>query len=220
MFTSKYFQDKNKILDIYNTYNSWFYHDYPQIDKLHFSKTECSGFWIDFICSFKEHLKKREVNKTFSFNFFKLVFANYYYLLPKRDLEFIIEAYPKLLMIPAIRTSCFQWYNVRQNTNFTIDCFNKLIDLPQPFNEKKFSVDPIYTDCNKQGLNHSEWSLDRKGGYIKCFDEDKKAVYYSHSNSSYRCFYMDSKIGLIFYFKDKPSIKNEQEHSVYNHAVI
>lgn len=51
---------------------------------------------------------------------------------------------------------------------------NKLINLPTPFNDKRFSVEPIYTDSNKQGLNHSEWSTLREGGYLKSFDKDKK----------------------------------------------
>lgn len=207
MLEKKDFQNKEKINRIYSNYSSSLYFDYSdKIDKIHLSKTESAHFWMDFLDSFSSKLSKLNIEEHISFDFLALVFNYNKNLFCNVKFEFIFKKYPYLILFNKIRLSNFQWYYSKQSNSSRLDLFYKLINLPTPFNDSRFSIEPIYTDCIQRGLNHSEWSSKRKGGLIKNFNPETNEVYYSQWSSSYRAFYLDAKLGLAIYFKNKPSI--------------
>lgn len=201
------FQNKDKIQNILQGYSTCLYYDYSdKINKIHLSKTECAHFWIDFLETFSLHISTLNIEERISFDFLALVFNYNERSFCKLKLDYILKTFPYLVLIDIIRNSNSQWYSAKQNNSSRLDLFYKLIDLPTPFNDQRFSIEPIHTDCLKKGLNHSLWSSKRKGGLVKNFNPETNEVYYSKFSSSYRNFYLDAKIGLAIYFKDKPSI--------------
>lgn len=201
------FQNKEKIHNILDKYSTHLYYDYSnKINKIHLSKKECSHFWIDFIETFSSHLSKLNIEKRISFDFLALIFNYNEKSFCNIKFKFIFKKYPYLVLLNKIKLSNFQWYYSNQNNSSRLDLFYKLINLPTPFNDSRFSIEPIYTDCIQRGLNHSLWSSKRQGGLIKNFNPDTNEVYYSEWSSSYRAFYLDAKLGLAIYFKNKPSI--------------
>lgn len=201
------FQNKDKIQNILQRHSTCLYYDYSdKINKIHLSKTECAHFWIDFLETFSSYISTLDIEERISFEFLVLVFNYNEKSFCKFKLDYIIKTFPYLVIIDIIKDSNSQWYSTKQNNSSRLDLFHKLVDLPTPFNDKRFSIEPIYTDCLKRGLNHSLWSSKRKGGFVKNFNPETNEVYYSKWSSSYRNFYLDAKIGLAIYFKDKPSI--------------
>lgn len=201
------FQNKHKIQEIYSKYGDSLYHDYSnKINTLHLSKKEAAHFWMDFFDTFSYQIRKLDIEKHISFDFLVLLFNYNENLFCKFKFDFIFEQYPYLALIDKIKLSNFQWYYSNQNPSSRLDLFYKLINLPTPFNDDRFSIEPIYTDCEKRGLNHSEWSTKKEGGLVKNINPETNEIFYSKWSSSYRSFYLDAKLGLAIYFKNKPSI--------------
>ncbi len=125
-----------------------------------------------------------------------------------RDLEnFFKKVEPMLQLVDNIRLSEWQWYMENNITPLEVESiYNKLSDLPQPFDDSRFSAYPIHCDCYQKGRNRSEWLQDKKGAISKYYDRKLNKVFVERDETAYGGIFIDAKLGIVIYFKDLPSI--------------
>lgn len=125
-----------------------------------------------------------------------------------RDLENLFhKVEPMLKLVDNIRLSEWQWYSKGDIEPLEVESiYNKLSNLPQPFDDSRFSAYPIHCDCYQKGRNRSEWLRDKKGAISKYYDRELRKVYVERDETAYAGIFLDAKLGIIIYFKDLPSI--------------
>ena len=88
------------------------------------------------------------------------------------------------------------------------DIVKALTNLPEiTLNDERFSAFPLYTSqYNPFGLDRSVYLKNQKGSPYKFFDKETGEKKMIESKSGYNSFFMDGKVGVAFYFKNKPSM--------------
>lgn len=94
-------------------------------------------------------------------------------------------------------------------SNKVYGIFKRLTNLKQPFDDGRFRAIPIYVNQTiEKGMDRSKYLRNEKGSinrsYVK--DDVTKEITYTRSSDGYYSNYLDAKVGVIFYFKDLPSI--------------
>lgn len=98
-------------------------------------------------------------------------------------------------------------FNEKQNINLSIDIYNKLKSTynKNAFNDHRFTTFPVCCSENlTHGKNSTEWLFHKHGGFVKQINKEKTAVNIITAESAYYNFMLDARLGIYFYFKNKP----------------
>mgnify|MGYP001169072005 CR=1 FL=1 len=98
-------------------------------------------------------------------------------------------------------------FNEKQSIDLTIDIYYKLKNIynQSAFNDNRFTTFPVC--CNENlthGKNASEWMIPKHGGFVKQINKEKTAVNIISVEIAYYNFMLDARLGIYFYFKNKP----------------
>lgn len=120
------------------------------------------------------------------------------------DRRFLSNIFNKLSIIESVRLSSWQVYYESLDKSNISYIFNKLDNLTRPFNDDRFRAIPISTSGYKKGLGNLE-SLKKEKGSINRYFENNQIIL-ERDDSAYKSIYLDAKIGILFLFKDLPSM--------------
>lgn len=193
---------------------------------------DAGEFWLFIVVyiskliknKYKTKLERTEaISRIFSYDFLKLVFIHSSSYIDSNLRWDIHSAYPKLQLTHAIKQTAHQAYYERPKTKVFADVFDVLHSVNNPFNDTRFSVEAIHTDCCSQGLTHSEWLMNLAGGYKYYWCKDSQTRKVFKTENMYRAIYMDAKLGLLFFFKNKPcfhaSFNFDSKGNIFIHQV-
>jgi hypothetical protein len=99
--------------------------------------------------------------------------------------------YPTLEFLKINRQAAWQQFSENLNEENVSYFFDKITNLTNPLDDR-FSIHPTFTYGNTKGFNNGTWFEK-----LNCKDGKINAV---------KNMFLDSKIGFIIYFKNKPSI--------------
>ncbi len=117
--------------------------------------------------------------------------------------DLISIAYPMRLFKGIATNSANQSFK-QQMTELTDHYFYKrFANLPQPFDDERFSVYPIQSLESKGGYAFEESLQGLLGGLIKA-EIDGETIFH-RNKTAHNSFHMDAQLGLMFYFQNKPS---------------
>jgi len=122
----------------------------------------------------------------------------------------LCHLYPEFDFFFNIRNTPWQIFRHDDNEESyqaTFDIYEKIMNLPNPFDDDRFRALPLYT-CKyvTKGLDRSVFLHNEKGSPYKYVDPESNEIVTKESKSGYNSFYMDGRVGIVFYFKDKPSM--------------
>lgn len=164
-------------------------------------------FYLNIITSVHESQKRNENIENYAFFdkipfetiknilFYSSVYSNYV----DRDFErFIYSKYPELQIINALSMSAWQVFDDHLNESNLNNFYDKMTSLKNPLDER-FSIYPTFTTGCPRGYNEGSWFKKLAGK--KDSKPDQEGQIHGHSK-----FWLDSKLGFVIYFKNKPSI--------------
>ena len=222
-FTLQDFQNQSTILDVYSKMKPYFRDTCNELEvaEIYKSKEESANFWKRAFSYLTQHLNTNvnnlspeQVTDYFNYDLIKYVFA-YSNVAIGNAQEYFYKKYPYLELLQAIRISTSQWHGERLKGNKAIEVFNIMERLPSPF-DMRFRAVPVHTASIRKGFDYSTWLQQESGG----FNPYDKTIRF---DSSFRNNYLDSKYGILIFFKDKPSILIsfliDNENNLYIHQI-
>ena len=193
---------------------------------------DAGEFWLFIVVyiskliknKYKTKLERTEaISRIFSYDFLKLVFIHSSSYIDSNLRWDIHSAYPKLQLTHAIKQTAHQAYHEQPSSDLFLKVFDTLDSIKFPFNDARFSVEAIHTDCSVQGLTHSDWLINLAGGYKRHWCKDSKTKKLFKVDCMYRAIYMDAKLGLLFFFKNKPcfhvSFNFDSKGNIFIHQI-
>lgn len=160
----------------------------------------------DFHGRAKEEERLEHFRTIFSFELTRwvIVYADEYI---NADVERFMElAYPRLGLLRAVSLVSWQAYMRHMPAAMQLRLFDRLNSPPPPFQDERFSVLPVHTNCYKKGAAHSPWLKDVEGHYQHVWDKENACRKLEKMDDAASGFYLDAKIGLLFLFEGRPSI--------------
>lgn len=141
------------------------------------------------------------------------------------DTEYAIyKMYPYLKLIDAIKHSPWQWYYDNDiSSDIVENIYNQLTNPTTPFGDDRFKAVPINANCYRSGNSTSEWLSKEQGGMNHYYNKETDSVYLKRDEDCFRSIFIDAKIGLVIFFKNKPSItisfNYDGNKNIYIHQV-
>lgn len=141
------------------------------------------------------------------------------------DAERVIASFnPYFKLIETIRLTPWQWYNENEISSTLVEnLYLRLTNLKIPFGDNRFKALPVHVDCYRKGNNRSEWLRNENGGINTYFDEKTNSAYQYRDKTCYNGIFIDAKIGIVIFFKDKPSItisfNFDNDKNIYIHQI-
>jgi hypothetical protein len=159
-------------------------------------------------------IEPNDVTKFFSYDLIKLAYASSG--LSEGDAQYYFEKeYPYLEFLQAVRITASQWYSQKLPPREAVKIFERIVDLPKPFGDEKFRCVPIHTHTYKKGWNYSPW-LEKETGNVNSSTRER-------FSSPFRNIYLDGKIGILIFYKNKPnftiSFNIDANKNIYIHQI-
>lgn len=205
------------------------------VDAVLASANTTAVFWLTFIRSSvytidydhpgraNEEFRAGVFREMFAFELLRwvIVHADTYI---NADVERFVElAYPRLGLLRAVGLVSWQAYMQKMDAALQLRIFDQLNAPPAPFEDPRFTVVPVHTECYQKGLVHSPWLKAVEGHLQYVWDDKKGCRTLDKGEHAGRYFYLDAKVGFLFLFEGRPSISvsfNIDKHgSVFVHQV-
>jgi hypothetical protein len=141
------------------------------------------------------------------------------------DAERVIESFnPYFKLIETIRLTPWQWYSENEISSTLVESlYLRLTNLKVPFGDDRFKALPVHVDCYRKGNNRSEWLRNENGGINTYYNEKTNSAYQHRDKTCYNGIFIDAKIGIVIFFKDKPSItisfNFDNDKNLYIHQI-
>lgn len=124
--------------------------------------------------------------------------------------EILSKLYPEIDFLLNIKNTprhIFNHQNDEESNKASFKIYEKIMNLPTPFSDQRFRALPLYTSkYNKKGLDRSVFLNNEKGIPYRHLNLKTNEITIKDTESGYNSFFMDSRIGVVFYFKDKASM--------------
>lgn len=228
-FTINDFQNEEVVSKLFSDFNIFLpdnYRESANISEIIQCKQATANFWkriFSVLINYMENkvsrskIKNTDITDFFEYKLIKEVFANSN--LGTGDNRYFYGEFPYLELLQAIRVSNFQWYSKKLSSDKILEIFETLENIESkgaPFSDDRFRAVPVHTAAIKRGFDYSVWLQDEIGGFIPHEETER----YS---SSFRNNYIDSKYGLLIFFKNKQSILVlfliDEENNLYIHQI-
>jgi len=110
--------------------------------------------------------------------------------------------FPLFTFMNDIRLSSWRWYyECSNNSEFILETFYRLSNLPTPFDDSRFEALPV--SCSyRRGFCDSPWLKDKEGAWVKDFKN--KDIF--RAVSADKSLFLDAKLAICLFFQNKPSI--------------
>jgi hypothetical protein len=136
----------------------------------------------------------------------------------------IPKIYPEISVLFSMLTTTCQWYSEENPSEITYDIFNKIINLKTPFDDQRFEAFPIHvSENNKRGRDSCMLLKEKTGSMVSYYDEVSDSMMKKRADIGYRSNFLDAKLGVIIYFKNKPSIiisfNYDSEKNIFIHQI-
>jgi len=151
-----------------------------------------------------------------------LIDSNKYISMDTEDI--LQKMHPYLKLVDVIKCTPWQWYCENETDSLIIgEIYKTLTNLKTPFGDDRFRALPIHVNCYQKGNNRSEWLRDEIGAINTYYDREKEETYQVRDEECYYSIVLDAKIGIVLFFKDKPSItisfNFDENKNIYIHQI-
>ena len=238
MLTMKHFHDDEFTTKVY-TFISEYNEKYPTLEDVLANLDLRYNLYCDYIEEYindyayneqKKHnihfnkIDFQKLRNHFPFDTISEIIAHTKKYISCNLSEKLPKIYPELDILLSIENTTRQWYGEDSNTDITYDIFKKIISLKTPFNDPRFKALPVHVSAsNKRGLDRCILLKDEVGSFKASYDEETDSMIKKRSKSGYHSNFIDAKLGIIIYFKNKPSItisfNYDSQNNIYIHQV-
>jgi len=143
------------------------------------------------------------MQECFSLEFIIKIIDNEALYIDDQLLDIIGLAHSSFLMRDMAKNSARWLFEQEMDVDTNRRFFNAFSSLPQPFNDKRFDVYPVATHTTSGGHAFPETIYGLTGGLVEHLVDGVQVL--QRAESVNESFTMDALMGLIFYFKNKPS---------------
>lgn len=231
MLDKNSFYDKETIEKIFNIVNDIVYSDTDRFSSLEevMNDLNLRGYlfhkFISEQVSFlrrKKDFNPESLLEFYDIDFLSIVLSYSQYSISSDVLHILYKVFPYLELSSLSQVSSWQWYSESIDPEQNIHFFNLFKDLPQPFNNNNFKVVPIANRSYQIGFCSLEYLKNEKGAYVERYTKEGKKELMK-TDSSHYCFFLDAKLGLAFYYKNKPaffiSFNFDNNKNIYIHQI-
>jgi hypothetical protein len=183
--------------------------------------SEVSAYWYKVLYILTKALKiqhKRGITEKSNYskllNYFHIDTLAFLYINSKdSNKDYVLDGLrnldDKFWMLKTLTEMSSQWYEEDCNPVISYRLWQTFNSMHNKiaFNDKRFSIQPIFTNAYRKGRDATPWLRKLEAGWIKFYDrETQKKKMEKGESGAYSTNFMDAKVGFVIYFKKMPSM--------------